>query len=108
MSRYLITHEGCTCRDQARWQGALPLDAAVFLWGRDVTQHTVFDLECPYYFLRGDVYAIRATLFLYPLEVVRHVLPLDISVNTLSRRRHLGAHRYDGEALVCRIGGTRP
>lgn len=107
-ARFLVTHDSCDCRTQEPAGFGTPRAVATFLWGRDVTEHTVFIGECPYYFAVGDIEVIAATLLLYPPEQVWHCLPLDITARALWQHGipipalwAMPAH------LVCRIGGRR-
>lgn len=100
--RYLVTHQACSCADPTAVVAETPQDVAVYLWGRDVLQHVVYDGECPYFFFTPDVEAIWATLRLYPLPVVRGLLPMIVPVIAL--RRHGIPCAGDPEKTVCQIG----
>lgn len=102
--RYLITHApDCGCRERLPHTCQESSEAAVFLWGRDVSLHTVYDGECPYQFQTGDCEAIALILWWYPSQAVRHVLPLHITVAAL-HAHGLYRSRVDHGEVLCVIG----
>ena len=103
-TRYLITHApDCRCQDRTPHACAHAHNVALYLWGRDVTEHTVYDGECPYRFHTGDYDGILLTLRYYPAAVVRQALPLTIPVRAF-HTRGLYRWREDRGETVCVIG----
>ena len=70
---------------------------ALWLWGRDVRQYTVYDGECPYHFAMGDIGHIERILRLYPAKSMRAVLPVTVAEG-LTIKDNKGR-------VVCVIGG---
>jgi hypothetical protein len=104
--RYLITHEpDCRCPPALAvpTHMATPEDVTVYCWGIHMTRHTIYDGECPYFFFIGHLGAIAATLRLYAAPLVRHCLPLLISVAALGTYGiHIRGRPQDDP--VCQIG----
>lgn len=91
MTRYLLTHDGCACRDPVPGQVETPREVKLWLWGKHVSSHTVHDFECPYYFHVGDVRLVEIVLEDCPARVMRHVLPCRLWV---------------GSTVLCLIGNA--
>jgi hypothetical protein len=72
---YLVEHRACDCDTWTPQPCATAQDVAVYLWGRDVTQHVVWMGECPYQFHIGDVRLIQALLDDCPVAAIRPYLP---------------------------------
>ena len=93
--RYLVTHDlHCWCTGP-RKQPTLcdtPDAVGMYLWGRQVSRHAVFQGECPYRFFAGDVELIATILREFPVRRVLAHLPCYV-------------HRAEDHALLCRIGG---
>ena len=103
--RYLVTHQACDCVDRQPLVTPAAWEVGLYCWGRDVTQHIVYEGECPYFFFLGECTGIQAVLRWYPAAVVRRVVPLVIPVRNL--RQH--GVRYVGrgdEEVVCQIGSA--
>jgi hypothetical protein len=102
--RYLITHDrDCGCGKTSPCRADTPDEVSLYLSGRALPRHPVYDGECPYRFWCGSAVMIRAILRLYPAEIVRHCLPLTIPVAALEA--HGIACCVEGwENVVCGIG----
>jgi hypothetical protein len=76
--RYLIRHNaGCGCKDPNNGDTHVetPYDVGVYLRGRDVSQHIVYEGECPYRFSISDIRLIDILLRDFSIAIVRPYLP---------------------------------
>lgn len=80
---YLITHApSCACSDRAPHTCVSAKDVACWLWGRDVTQHTVWQGECPYRFRCTNVAFVELILEDCPVARMRPFLPCALYAGT--------------------------
>jgi hypothetical protein len=83
--RYLIRHNaGCGCKDPNNGDTHVetPYDVCVYLRGRDVLQHVVYEGECPYRFHISDIRLIYVLLHDFDVALIRPYLPCIVWAGT--------------------------
>jgi hypothetical protein len=79
LPRYRIEHaQACTCRDRTPVLCVTPQQVALYLWGRNVTNHRVWEGECPYRFFTGNIDMITMLLQECAVAHIRPYLPCGV------------------------------
>ena len=79
--RYLIRHtDECECQYPNRFDTHVetPEEVGVYLFGRDVLQHIVYEGECPYRFNVGDISLLEVLLTDFRAREIRAYLPCTV------------------------------
>lgn len=79
--RYLIHHtDACECQYPNRFDTHVetPKEVCVYLWGRDIAQHIIYEGECPYRFHVGDIRLLEVLLADFRAREIRAYLPCTV------------------------------